>query len=136
MHGISRSRWSIFVGLSEMSQQSLNIIAVRLAQRGLIVRYDPANDSLICARHAAVAGTSFGHWVSSYLAGIGSVDFLTDTPFATITRKRRPIRWLFDISIAAAPIPGPVFFHETFATPEAAGEAVIHDSSNSSEVVR
>lgn len=108
-----------------MSQHSLNIVAVRLAERGLIVRYDSDNESLICARHAAVDGTSFGDWVPSHLAGIGSVDFQTDTPFATITRKRRPVRWLVDISIAAAPGPGPVFFHETFTTPEAAGEALL-----------
>ena len=54
--------------------------------------------------------------------GFGGVEFLANAPFATITRKRRPIRWHVEISIPAAPGPGPIFFQDTFDSLE---EAVI-----------
>ncbi len=89
-------------------------ITEMLTRVGLVVVAHHSDDSFTIARPSSVRGTVFRDFTEPTMIGIGSVSLLTNAPFATITRKRRPIRWVAEISIPAAPGPGPVYYRETF----------------------
>ena len=108
-----------------MSEKSLSRIAHDLAERGLVVSHSYDDFQLHIGRHSSAQGTEFLHASEDRVIGVGDATFLTNAPIATIRRKRRPIRWVADISIPAAPGPGPVFFNETFDTAELAAEAIL-----------
>ncbi len=108
-----------------MTGKSLSRIAYDLADRGLVVSHSHDDFHLYIGRPASVPGTHFPHDSENRVIRFGNTDFLTNAPTAVIYRKRRPIRWIADISIAAASGPGPVFFNETFDSAELAAEAIL-----------
>jgi hypothetical protein len=94
-----------------------------LAEHGLVVLEVADEFCLYIGRPASLPGTEFPYGSEVRVAGFGNVAFLTNAPTAVIHQKRRPTRWIADISIPAAP--GPVCFAETFGTIELAAKAIL-----------
>ena len=98
-----------------------------LAQRGLIVVENYDDNSLTVARPWSVKGTEFADYAENaeLVCGISNTCFVTNAPIATISPRGRPQRWVVDMSEAAAPGPGPVYYRETFDTLEDATNALL-----------
>lgn len=112
---------------------SLEQAAQHLADRGLIcVRCQgsiPIHDGaevLVVMRHASVGGVQFpGDW--SGFGGASNVTLRVNAPPADLwfKRSRRSKVCVVDISIPAAPGPGPVFFHDEFLSLDDAVSAIV-----------
>jgi hypothetical protein len=112
---------------------SLDQAAQRLAAQGLVcVRCAGSQpihggaEVLVVIRPASVDGTPFpGDW-SAY-GGAANVTVRTSAPPAELwlKRSRRSKVWIVDISVPAAPGPGPVYFHEQFPALDQAVSAIV-----------
>lgn len=96
-----------------------------MIERGLVVAdiHDP--DEIVIVRPSSVNGTAFPGYEEPLAVGIAGVSLLTNAPFAVIKRKRRPIRWIADISINALGGTELVWFRESFLSPRDAATAII-----------
>ncbi|MHC4780152.1 MAG: hypothetical protein ACYTFG_16400 [Planctomycetota bacterium] len=97
---------------------------IRLTGAGLIVAADAEGSSLVAARPASSSGTVFPGF-EPVAMGIGSERVETDAPTGTLRRRGCLFAWEVDISIPAAPGPGPVFFRGRFVRLEKAIEALL-----------
>jgi hypothetical protein len=99
----------------------------RLLRHGLVVIESEQQDERCSIyRPLGVGGTRFPGWVEGVNVGQRGTFLCVDAPpvdLSPVGRHRRK-RWLVDISTPAAPGPGPVWFHEEFATAEDAVEAI------------
>jgi hypothetical protein len=95
-----------------------------LALHGLvIVEHDGEPAAFTIIRPASLRGTPFRE--STLLVGAGNATVLTDAPVASLRQlAKRGDEWEVYIGEAAAPGPGPVWFHERFADPRGAVEAI------------
>jgi hypothetical protein len=95
-----------------------------LLKYGLVVIEHPEDkDNFTIVRPASLAGSAFRGWESNINVGTGRVSLSTNAPPALLQPSKNG--WLVDISCAAAPGPGPVWFHEEFATARDAVEAIV-----------
>jgi hypothetical protein len=113
--------------------QSLDQAANQLSSRGLVcvrcqgsIPVHKGEEVLVIVRPASLEGARFpGDWGSF---GVGSNVWLwTNAPPANLwlKRSRRSKVWVADISVPAAPGPGPVYFHEEFEVLDLAVEAIV-----------
>lgn len=102
-------------------------MAFRVAEAGLVVHENYDKRQLYVARPASIGGTSFRGWDEDQVSGIGDTVLKINAPTATISvlGQGRKTKYLVNISIGAAPGPGPEWFNEQFKKPEEAIEAVI-----------
>ena len=86
----------------------------RLARLGLVI-IEPAGqpDHYIIVRPASVSGTQFFNAGETTCFGGGGTTLEINAPPALLGRAKRG-KWDVDISMAAAPGPGPVWFRERF----------------------
>ncbi len=95
-----------------------------LARSGLVVADCFSDSELSIARPASAGGTAFRGRGGTSMVGIGNAMLQTDAPTCTVRRRQKSPRWVVDISEAAFPGPGPVYFHEAFETASEACEVV------------
>lgn len=100
----------------------------RLIEAGLVViEHETEPQEFTIIRPASLAGTML--WEEGYTSIMGAnfASVLTNAPPASLKQlKKKSNGWEVDISIPAAPGPGPVWFHERFPNVADAVEA-IHD---------
>jgi hypothetical protein len=95
----------------------------RLLPLGLVViEHDEHPDYFMIMRPASVPGSNFRGWVGCDNYGMSRTMLSSNAPPATL--KWVNTSWLVDISEGAAPGPGPVWFHEEFATCQDAVDAI------------
>ena len=101
-------------------------IAVRIAELGLIVYENYDNQEIDIARPASVEGSMFRGWNEVQVSAIGTTLLTTNAPSVkvTISGKGRKAKYLVNISMTAAPGPGPEWFNEEFKYIEEVIEAV------------
>jgi hypothetical protein len=94
----------------------------RLVDLGLlVVEHGEGRNEFTIVRPASVPGSAYRGWEESTI-GVAGARISTNAPPATLQPSKRG--WVVDISIPAAPGPGPVWFHSQFATAEEAVSAV------------
>src|SRR5687768_3977583 len=96
----------------------------RLANTGLvIVEHEGKPEHFTIVRPASLAGTPFLE--NTYSVGVGPATLLSNAPVASLRQLvEGGQEWEVDISIAAAPGPGPVWFRERFSHARDAVEAI------------
>jgi hypothetical protein len=95
----------------------------RLLKRGLvIIEHSERPDHFMIVRPASLAGSDFRGWEGRCNVGMSGTSLSTNAPAAMLEPCKRG--WLVDISAAAAPGPGPVWFHEEFENVEDAVDAI------------
>jgi hypothetical protein len=103
------------------------ISAFRLIRLGLVVIEHAAEDENCCVyRPVGLAGTTFPDWEDGVNYGQNSTTLRVSAPPAGLYSIQTAAgkRWVVDISVAAAPGPGPVYFHEEFSSVEDAVTAI------------
>lgn len=101
-------------------------IASRIAQSGLVVHENYDKRELYIARPASLKGTEFRGWTEDCVSGVSDTVLKINAPSAKISipGEGNKTRYLVNISIGAAPGPGPEWFNEEFKDIEKAIEAV------------
>ncbi len=95
----------------------------RLLKRGLvIIEHAERSDHFMIVRPASLAGSDFRGWDGCCNVGMSGTTLSTNAPPAMLEPCKKG--WVVDISMAAAPGPGPVWFQEEFANVQDAVEAV------------
>lgn len=102
-------------------------IASRIAESGLVVHENYEKRELYIARPSSLKGTKFRGWKEDQVSGISDTVLKINAPSAkiVISGEGRKTRYLVNISIGAAPGPGPEWFNEEFKRPEDAIKAVL-----------
>jgi hypothetical protein len=98
----------------------------QLVQAGLVViEHAGEPEEFTIVRPASLNGTLFFEHGSSCSVGASGTALLTNAPPASLRQlKAGGDEWVVDISLAAAPGPGPVWFHQQFSRVEDAVEAI------------
>jgi hypothetical protein len=99
----------------------------RLLHFGLVIVEDEPQDGRCSVyRPVGVGGTPFHGWEEGVNVGQDGTYIRISAPPAILSQvvKGDRKRWLVDISAAAAPGPGPVWYHEEFASVEEAITAI------------
>ena len=95
----------------------------RLLKRGLvIIEHAERPDHFMIVRPASLAGSDFRGWEGCCNVAMSGTSLSTNAPPVMLEPCKKG--WLVDISMAAAPGPGPVWFHEEFANVQDAVDAV------------
>lgn len=95
-----------------------------IMERGLIVFEGNEDGAYYVARPSSVCGTKFPNFEDE-IVGLGNAFFQTNAPLATLIRGQAEGAWIADISVGAAPGPGPIYFNETFDSFMNAAAAVV-----------
>jgi hypothetical protein len=96
---------------------------LRLLKRGLvIIEHAERPDHFMIVRPASPPGSDFRGWEGCCNVGMSGTSLSTNAPPAVLQPCKKG--WLVDISMAAAPGPGPVWFHEEFTKVEDAVDAI------------
>jgi hypothetical protein len=101
-------------------------IASIVSEFGLIVHRNNDKNELYIARPASLVGTKFRGWDEDIVTGYSSMSLKTNAPSAvlTIEGKGRKTKFRLNISLLAAPVPGPVWIDEVFKSAEEVVKAV------------
>jgi len=101
-------------------------IASIVSELGLVVYRNNDENELYIARPASLVGTKFRGWDKDIVTGYSSISLKTNAPSAalTIEGKGRKTKFRLNISLLAAPGPGPVWIDEVFKSAEEVVEAV------------
>lgn len=104
----------------------LDSVISKVARLGLVVYESKEGNLLNIVRPSSVAGSKFIGWESDTVMGVGEITLMANAPCAvlTVTGKGRKERFHLNISILAAPGPGPEWFDETFKTGDEVVEAI------------
>ncbi len=95
----------------------------RLLKIGLVIIEHPLqSDSFMIVRPVSLAGPEFRGWKRAVNVGMGGTFLATNAPPAMLQPRQEG--WVVEISDAAAPGPGPIWFHETFEKAEDAVNAI------------
>jgi hypothetical protein len=104
-----------------MGEEPESNCVLRLVKLGLIIIEHPERrDHFMIVRPANLAGSDFRGWRGCCTVGMGGTWLSTNAPPALLQPCQKG--WVVDISSAAAPGPGPVWFHQEF---EHATDAVV-----------
>src|SRR5262249_10967249 len=95
----------------------------RLLKLGLVIIEHPQMpDHFMIVRPASLAGAQFRGCEGCHNVGMGGTSVRTNAPPAMLQPCEKG--WVVDISYAAAPGPGPVWFHEEFENVRDAADAI------------
>ena len=102
-------------------------IAHDLADHGLVVGEDYEHDRIGIARPASLEGTKFKGWAENRIVGFWGGMVKSNAPSATLKTvgSGRKTMYHLNVSIGAAPGPGPEWIDETYKTREEAVDAVV-----------
>jgi hypothetical protein len=98
-----------------------------LLKLGLVAAEHECDRNYTIYRPIGLGGTVFPRRSAGINYGLcGNVFLTSDAPCASLHAVETPqeTRWIVDISEAAAPGPGPIWFHEEFEAVEEAVEAI------------
>src|SRR5262245_44732964 len=96
---------------------------LRLLKRGLvIIEHSERRNHFMVVRPASLVGSMFRGWDDCCNLGMSGTSLSTNAPPAMLEPCKKG--WRVDISVAAAPGPGPVWFHEEFENVEDAVDAI------------
>lgn len=95
-------------------------ISSEIAESGLVVQENHERSELYVSRPASLKGTQFRGWKEDSVIGMGDTLLKMNAPTAMISIKGRGRKQRFhlNISIPAAPGPGPEWINETFKSSE------------------
>lgn len=98
----------------------------RLPATGLVlIEHEGEPEQFTIIRPASLAGTPFFEEGYTTTVGARGTTLLTNAPPASLRQlKKRGAEWEVDISLAAAPGPGPVWFRERFTDIALAVDAI------------
>ncbi len=101
-------------------------IASVVSKLGLVVHRSNDKNELYIARPASLGGTKFRGWEEDIVIGFSGTSLMANAPSAvlTIEGKGRKTKFKLNISLPAAPGPGPVWYDEVFKSSEELVEAV------------
>jgi hypothetical protein len=95
----------------------------RLVKLGLVIIEHPERrDNFMIVRPASLVGSGFRGWQDTAFVGMGGTTLATNAPPVMLQPYKKG--WVVDISLAAAPGPGPVWFHEEFEKAQDAVDAI------------
>ena len=107
----------------EMTKYPESNCVFRLLKLGLVIIERPdRRDEFMIVRPASLAGSEFRGWEGQTNVGMGGTCLSTNAPPAMLQASKKG--WVVDISIGAAPGPGPIWFHEEFEKAEEAVDAI------------
>jgi hypothetical protein len=101
-------------------------ITSSVSKLGLVVHQNNDKNELYIARPASLEGTKFRGWESDIVNGYSSTSLKTNAPSAilSVEGKGRKTKFRLNISLLAAPGPGPIWFDEVFKSADEVVEAV------------
>lgn len=102
-------------------------VAAHIADSGLVVHEVPKDDKVVIARPASLKGTEFRGCNESRVTGYAETLLLVNAPLAELKEigSGKNKKYNLNISMGAAPGPGPIWIDENFDDIKTAVEAVL-----------
>ena len=103
------------------------VVALEIAESGLVAYEHPEDNMVSIARPSSLSGTPFRGWDHDDVSGIGDAIIKINAPIGRLREigKGKKAKYNVEISVGAAPGPGPEWINECFSTLDEAIDVVI-----------